>query len=354
MSEADRLAKELNDKLNALHDSAISKDPFYWSDADDDRKRRETIFNEISEKLRNFIYVSKRAVIVKILLFGTALPLVLLAVLYFLNIPNDQDIRLWTFAGIGLIALVSGIIAAIIADDPDIDSDLSLAVYTIPRGWSFSRINNENVWNAYTEQFGYFNRGDENQYIGTRIWGYTDIERKQPFQLFHFHYDTVYYVPVTRKVGNSTITTMEKRVTPHDYYGMFLAILESKVRFRITEVGGDAGMDSHIKLEYGALNKAVDIYCDEKDELAVRQFLSPAVQEKIMGLSDDIDGMHLDFYQGLVLIITNHDFLDDVSGIELNKNTANFMESVRPAGDRIEKFRNYLIKCFKQIRKYND
>ena len=354
MSEAGKLAEELNEKLDALHDSVISRDPFYWSDADGDRKRRETIFSEISEKLRNFIYVSKKKVIVKILLFGTALPLALIAVLYFLNILDDQNTRLYISGGLGLIALMAGIIAAIIADDADIGSDLALAVYTIPKGWSFSRMNQEDIWNAYIEQFGFFNRGDENQYIGTRIWGYVDSERKWPFQLFHFHYDTVYHVPVTRKIGNSTITTMERRVTPHNYYGMFLAMPESKTHFRITEIGGDAGTDSHIKFEYDALNKATDIYCNAKDELAVRQFLSPAVQEEIMNLSNNISGMHFDFYPGLALIITNYDFFDEVSAIELDKHTANFMENVRPAEDKIEKFRNRIVKSFKQIRKYND
>src|SRR3989344_954553 len=151
--------------------------------------------------------------------------------------------RLWVWGGLGVTAVISGIVAAIIADDPNIDSDLSITAYTVPKGWSFSRVNSRDTWEAYRKKFSYFKRGDEDQVIRTRIWGCSDTDKKRPFQLFHFYYETVYYVPVTRKVGKSTITTMEKRTTPHHRYGIFSKMQESKIRFRLTEVGGDAGLD---------------------------------------------------------------------------------------------------------------
>lgn len=356
MSDASNLAKTLNEKLTSLHDTVVNEDPFIWSDTEKDHQARTAIFQDISEKLTSFVYIPKTGTVMKVLLFGTLLPLVSLVVLYLAQTPVDENMRLWVWGGLVAIAVVFAIIAAVIADDPNISSDLCLAAYTIPKGWSFSRANTNNAWVAYCKRFGYFKQGDEDQNISCRIWGYSDDQRKRPFQLFHFYFETVYYTTeYTRDAkGNITGSYQVKHEVPYHRYGMFAAMPESKVRFRISETNGDAGMDTHIKLEYGALNKAVNVYCDAKDELTVRQFLSPAVQEVIMKLSNDIDSMHVDFYPGLVLIVTNNDCFERVGEIELDEHTSRFAESVRPAGDLIEQFRSILAEGLDKIKKYND
>ena len=355
MSDASKLAETLNEKLNTLHDQVVSENPFSWSDSDKDRQVRTAIFRDISEKLTSFVYISKTGTVIKILLFGTVLSLVSLAILYLTETPVDEDMRLWVWGGLGVIAIIFAIVAAIIADDPNIDSDLSLAAYTAPRGWSFSRVNSEKTWEVYRKHFGYFDQGDEDQDIRCRIWGYLDEKRKRPFQLFHFYFETVYYTTefTHDAKGNITGTRQVKHEVPHHRYGMFISMPESKVYFRITE-NGNTGYDTKIKLEYGALNKAVNVGCNSKDELAVRQFLSPAVQEIIMKMSDNWSDMHIDFCPGLVLVVTNNDFLDKVGEIELDENAPHFMESVKPAGDLIEQFRAPLVDCLDKIKKYND
>jgi hypothetical protein len=283
------------------------------------------------------------------------LPLVLLAVCYVTETPADEDIRLWIWGGLGVIAVVSAIVAKGIADNPSIDSDFSLAAYTAPRGWSFSQINSEKIWEVYREHFSYFNQGDEDQDIRCRIWGYLDEKRKRPFQLFHFYFETVYYTThyTHDAKGNIAGSYQVKHEVPHHRYGMFVSMPESKVHFRITE-NGNTGYDTEIRLEYGALNKAVNVGCNSKDELAVRQFLSPAVQEIIMRMSNDWSDMHIDFYPGLVLVVTNNNFLNEIGEIELDENAPRCMESVKPAGDLIEQFRGSLAENLDKIKKYND
>ena len=73
-----------------------------------------------------------------------------------------------------------------------------------------------------------------------------------------------------------------------------------------------------------------------------------------MKMSNDLSEMHIDFYPGLVLVVTNNDFLDKVGGIELDKNTVRFMESVKPTGDLIEQFKRVLVEGLDKIKKYND
>lgn len=353
MSKAGQFADKINKKLNGLHDSTLNEHPFEWSASKKVIGQNSRVFTDVAEQLSNYRYVPKTNIIVKLAIFGVGVPLLILGILLLLHAPA------WLWGSLGLIALGFLIAMAIIGSNPSIDDTLVLAAYTAPRGWSFSQINSEEIWDIYSEKFYYFGKGDENQYIGTRIWGYMDSETKpQPFQMFHFHYDTVYHVPVTTttKVGNTSVTTttMQKHTTPHDYYGIFVAMPESRVRFRITEVGGRAGLEEDIKLEYEELNKLVDIYCDSQDELAVRQFLSPAVQEIIVELSKEFSEMVLDFYPGFVLVGTSHDFFEKIDGVELDKHASRFKEIIQPAIDCIETFRIFIGQEIKKIQKYND
>ena len=97
MSDASKLAQTLNHQLNTLHDTVVSEDPFAWSDSEKDRQARKSTFHNVSEKLTSFVYVPKTGTVVKILLFGTILPLVSLAILYLTETPVDEDMRLWVW-----------------------------------------------------------------------------------------------------------------------------------------------------------------------------------------------------------------------------------------------------------------
>ena len=199
------------------------------------------------------------------------------------------------------------------------DLDLALALYAVPRGWSFSRVGGPETWEEYVERYEYFDRGDEDQSIKLRIWGFMNGDEARAFQMFHFHYVDVEYVTVTStdSQGN-TRTRTERREHPKDRYGMFVQVPESTTRFRITESRGKDGLDESLSFEYAAFNKAVNVYCDDRDELAIRQFLSPAVLEVALKLSDDLSDLVIDFYPGHVLLTTKHDFLDGLSGVKLD------------------------------------
>lgn len=345
MSKSSELADQINAGLNSLHDTIVDGNPFLWSDSEGDQQRRKAVLDDITEKFRSFVYVPRTKTVNKILLFGVGVPLISMAILYLTGLPADEETKFWAWAILIAAAAISAIAAAIVADDPNIGSELALAVYAIPKGWSFSCVNRKSTWEAYCEKFPYFKRGDENRYIGTRIWGYAD---KLPFQLFHFHWDDV------QESYNAATKTYQRIVIPNDRYGMFCQVPELKVRFRVTETEGDGGLGARIELEYNALNKAVNIYCDPDDELQVRKFLSPAVQEVMMLMSDRIGGMHIDFYPGFMMIITKEDFLSGVHEIELDRQATRFLELIEPAVNRIETFRTSLADGIAQMRKYND
>lgn len=123
---------------------------------------------------------------------------------------------------------------------------------------------------------------------------------------------------------------------------------------RITEVGGSGQRPESIRLEYGELNDAVDVHCHAADELAVRQFLSPAVQEVALELSRELRGMHLDFYPGFVLVASKEDFLDGAPHVRLNRDAPRFEERIQPWIEGVESFRVAVDNGLRRIAKYND
>ncbi|MBI2030401.1 hypothetical protein HYT05_02155 [Candidatus Kaiserbacteria bacterium] len=355
MSDATVLAQTINNELDTMHDAIVSDDPFSWSDSPDAYESHAETYEKVSAQLKGFKYVSKAGTVWKILIFGCVLPLLIAGALFLLDIPENKEMQLWVWGGLGVVAFGSAIAAMIVADDPDISDVLSLAAYTVPRRWSFSCINGKRTWEAYAKRFTFFDRGDQAQRIAIRVWGYTDKERGRPFQLFKFFYEDVRYEQQIYTDAQGRIQTRTvRRVYPHDIHGMFATFPESKVRFRISETHGDGGLDTRISLEYGALNKAMSVYCDKKDHLEVTKFLSPAVQEVLMRASEGINGLHLDFYPGFAMVTTGEDFLDGLISIELDDRTMNFSEAIRPTGERIEGFLAAITDCLEKVKKYND
>jgi hypothetical protein len=123
------------------------------------------------------------------------------------------------------------------------------------------------------------------------------------------------------------------------------------VRFRISEVGGEFG--KRVRLESTAFNDAVSVSCDPADEAAVVQFLSPAVIVAMQEFFAKLDGVVLDFFPGMLLVGTSHDFLGDGS-VTLDTDASQFEANINRFGADIERFRAYVDGAVNTFRKYND
>lgn len=354
MKRDKEFVREINGLLAGIEDGVVSADPFAWSNTKEEKNKRETIFRTISEKISSYRYVPETRKIITLICCGLV-PLAVLGALFWGGIPEEDEARLIVWGGLGLVSLVFFIGAVVVGSVPDIDEAFVLAAYAVPRGWSFSQTQSEEAWEAYAKRFSYFDTGDENQHIGTRLWGFLDKGETRPFQCFHFHYDTVTYETVTH-VGpnNTTYTTVERRVHPHDRWGIFVKMPEAKTRIRITEIGGDGGLETSLKLEYAALNKAVDVYYNGKDELAVRQFLSPAVQETIFALSQKISDMVFDVYSGLLLCAGEDDFFSAIGGMDIKQTGSACPQNIAPSFVPFEQFLGCMNEHVATIVKYND
>lgn len=342
--DPEALARSINERIDAFHVETVSDDPFAWTPTAAYAHGKQTLA-DVAELLRGYRHVSKAGTVIGILLLGMGIPLLLAFFAWRLGIPRDPDARIATY-GILIAAAVAGVVSAYVIGAPAVvDLDIGLAWYAITRGWGFSRLHGRTVWERYRERFPYFDCGDEDREIRLRVWGQTDDGR--PFQLFHFYYETVRYVP--QRVGKTTV--MRKVETPHHRYGIFLTVPESRVRFRISEVGG--GFGKCLQLESAAFNAAVGVYCDPVDEAAVVQFLSPAVIVAMEEFFANFRGVVLDFYPGMLLVGTAEDILGDGS-VTLDERAPQFESKLAHFGDRTEQFRSTVDAAVNTFRKYND
>lgn len=342
------LAGRINEIIDAFHVDSVSDDPFAWTPTAAYANGKATLAT-VADLLRGYRHVSKTGTVTMLLLLGAALPLLLAFGAWQQQVFIDEEVRFWVCASLCAVALISTILACVIGTPEEVDLDLGLAWYCITRGWGFSRLHQEAVWERSHKRFTYFNRGDEDQAIRLRIWGTTEDGR--PFQIFTFYYVTVTYVPVTVTTGKTTTTVMQKVETPHHRYGIFLTVPESTVRFRISET--DGGFGKRVELESGAFNDAVGVSCDPADEAAVVKFLSPAVIVAMQEFFANLDGITLDFYPGMLLVGTHHDFVGDGS-VTLDEHAPQFEAKMQRFSDGIERFRSTIDNAVNAYRKYND
>jgi hypothetical protein len=343
-----RLAEKLNEGIDSLHDPAVSSDPFEWSDDAERLDRNERVVRDTKTALAGYRHRSKSGAVGLIIGLGVGIPAAAAGGLFLYGPSFDQGLPY--YVGLGAAALVAFIVAAVVGHNPDLDEDFALAAYTAARRWSFSRANCREAWRALAVRYTYFNKGNEDQAIKLRVWGFMDEAKKIPFMMFRFYYETVHYV--TEKVGKTTVR--RKVETPHWRYGIFIKLPESKARFRLSEGGGDAGLDRNIKFEYGAFNDAVDVWCDPHDELEVRKFLSPAVLEIAHGLSKDLPDLTVDFFSGHAMLVSQSDFLGSFGDVALDERAGSFEELLKTGADTAERFRQYVGSQFEKMRKYND
>jgi len=346
------LAKEINAALAGLHDRSASADPFEWSNDEQDTQRRRAEIEALSKQLSAYAHVSRAATAAKLLLLGTVLPGGLFALLVWLDFPASAGPRAWVWTLLLVTAFCFAVVAVATWWPSTVGEDISFALYAVPRGWSFSRLHGRAVWKKLRDRYGYFDRGDEDQQITARVWGYLDEERHRPFMMFVFH-----WIDIERSsrynASKKRVETRKLRI-PRERHGIFVAMPEAQVRIRVSETEKTHSSDRSIRLEYGALNKAAEISCRESEELEARKFLSPAVQEVLMMFSEGLPGMHLDVFPGHVLIVSELKFLDHPPRIKLNCDGAGFESRIAPWIEDVETFRATVDDGLSRIAKYND
>ena len=217
--DADALADGLNELLDELHDPVVSADPFAWTDEESRIARARETLEVVAESLREYRH-RRRLPSPRQLLFllGTA-TLATLGGFVAADTP-DQGLRTAAMILTLLLVGVLGLAVLFLIRRPAVDLDLGLALYTVPRGWSFSRINGRNVWERYAERYGAFIRGDKDQSIPLRLWGRLDDASSRAFQMFQFRWvDIEYHIRTSASGGKSAARTEAVAEHPSDDHG---------------------------------------------------------------------------------------------------------------------------------------
>lgn len=149
------------------------------------------------------------------------------------------------------------------------------------------------LYETLKEEFGEFcRRGDEGRYIDRLYRGtWTGSEFSFPYEYYVFHYVRVYYVPVTKKVGNTTVTTIERRTETLYRYGLILDFPFAK-GIVMRSGGGSYDYPRGYQPTSEDFSRQFDVGAD--DEHVAAKFLKPAVVLAFLDMTKSLSGMNVE------------------------------------------------------------
>jgi hypothetical protein len=151
------------------------------------------------------------------------------------------------------------------------------------------------IYEAYRREFGDFRgRGDEQRYVSRQVQGHwIGPDRVMQYEYYQFHYVEVYYVPVTRTVGKTTITTMERRTRTCYRYGIIVDFPYAEEGVALIGSGGRYPYADSFKVTAPEFNDHYRVVCDST--IAAARLLKPAVVLALIDLAHHFSGLSLEF-----------------------------------------------------------
>ena len=188
-------------------------------------------------------------------------------------------IVLLAWAG-GQSCKISGISDLIFKKDMYFDNELKAV--PVPKG----------TYKGLHAAFGDFrDRGEEDRYIEQMGEGNHRSEIFPfPYRYYTFHYVEVYYVLVTRKIGNSTYVTTERRTRTCYRYGLLLDFPYAK-RLAVVSSGGRYDYAGEWEPTSHEFSSRFNVHCDE--QIAASRFLKPSVVREFVGMAG-IGGLNVE------------------------------------------------------------
>ncbi|HTM67792.1 MAG TPA: hypothetical protein VL426_00695 [Candidatus Binatia bacterium] len=149
------------------------------------------------------------------------------------------------------------------------------------------------MYERLRERFGDFrSRGDESRYIRDLVKGeWTGTEHSFPFEYYVFHYVRVYYVTVTKKVGNQTVTTRERRTETLYRYGLLLDFPFAK-GIAVTSGGGSYDYPEGFQPTSESFSGSFEVGADDRQTAA--RFLKPAVVLAFTEMNAHFSGLNVE------------------------------------------------------------
>lgn len=210
----------------------------------------------------------------------------------------------------------------------------------------------KSLYRQFEQAFGEFRgRGDEQQKIIKLVRGHhAGKEAGFDYEYYAFHYVEVYYVPVTRKVGNSTETTMERRTRTCYRYGLNTDF-EHKKGVAVVSGGGSYKYSHRWTTESRKFNKFFSVYAH--DQMVAAKFLPPTVVLAFEIIAHYFSGLNLEVNKAGRMNIGFSD--DDVLALERQHSIADPDAFEKEIESFLELPKlNMLLEFIETLHKYND
>lgn len=280
------------------------------------------------------------------------------ALAYFLHSGLQQELGVWGYGILGAFIVALLVTLAIICSANDAIGEISDLIFRKDVFFDnrLKRLDVEGeekeLYRQFKEAFGDFrNRGDEGRRIKRLINGiWSGEEYSFPYDYYVFRYVRVYYVPVTRKVGKTTITTMERRTETLYRYGL---ILDFPFIKGIATVSGGGSYDYPESFQPTSkeFNDVFSVGALSAHDAA--KFLKPAVVLAFLELAEHLSRLNVEINRGGRMNIAFSD--SDVLDLERKFSIAQPDEFEREILSRLElpKLRR-LLRFVETLKKHND
>lgn len=208
------------------------------------------------------------------------------------------------------------------------------------------------LYERFKEEFGEFrSRGDESRYIKRLLRGqWAGREFTFPYEYYVFHYVRVYYVPVTRRVGKTTITTMERRTETCYRYGLILDFPFGK-GIAVHAGGGSYDYPQRYRPTSEDFVRTFTVETDSAHTAA--KFLKPVVVLGFLEMSKRFSGLNVEIGRNgrINIAFSDSDVLDRERSFSI-ANPDEFEPEIK-SDLALPKLRR-LLAFVEMLKKYND
>ncbi len=234
------------------------------------------------------------------------------AAAYFLVPELERGLDDWGYAVMGAFAVPVIVLLIVIGCANNAISEISELIFAKDIAFDNRLVEQDvegrmsDLYERFREEFGEFrSRGDEGRRIVKVVKGAGD----QPFEYYVFRYVRVYYVPVTRKVGKTTITTMERRTETLYRRGLIMDFPYSQ-GVAVTSGGGSYDYPAGFAPASPEFGKIFGV--GAVDEMTAAKFLKPAVVLAFQELNGHFSGLNVEISRAgrLNIAFSDGDVLD--------------------------------------------
>lgn len=264
-----------------------------------------------------------------------------IAAMFFLSTVFDKPLHI--LLGAAGLSLLGVLIAYLItgAVSYKIDTAIVLSYKLSKKGWRFSTLDPEGVWDRWRLTYPFLDKGDMDNAIALRIYG-----EYEAFSFCYFEYDYTIEVEEEVEHEDSNGNTYYETEYSYEYYTESGVIIDVDHNLpHITVLSGPARSDA-LKFSYIDLNAKMSAHSADRHKAAL--FFDPSTQRVFADVYHWFPAADMSIQKGLIFINFATDMSNLSRSMRFDENLLSYIRGNRVA-DKIEGVMRTLLPLMKAL-----